>query len=352
MDKSGKGSNSKNRHKFIFHNGIIFFTQLLLIKDNDMALRYIDSNLFNDDWFMDLSKDAKILWLYFITQANHAGILKMNLRLCQYQTGITDIDGIIKELGGRIITIEEQIFFIPKFLSYQYPGFPNSKVRAQDSAIKILKNYSLWNDEENKINIENTIKGLTKGYVTLNKGLGNHYDNDNDNDNDNNNKEKEPAKNKNENLSESYQANENINKLYNWIMNGILKGTKQKVFPEKVLPKTKSESNAWIKCIADLIKDGYSIQEINRAIIFGREDIFWKSNFLSLLKLRRKDKEGVKYIDRFLLAYEKGNGSISKPGAGTVEDIMKQIQQARGTDQTVTDPEPKPGETETEENHN
>lgn len=113
-----------------------------------MAKRFIDTGLFDDDWFMELTKDAKILWIYFLTKCDHAGMLKLNVKLCELQTGIKDLNGVIKQLGNRIVTVSERLYFIPKFLQYQYPGFPYSKAKAQLSAIEILTKYGIFKNGE------------------------------------------------------------------------------------------------------------------------------------------------------------------------------------------------------------
>ena len=130
-----------------------------------MSKRFIDTEIFDDDWFMELSKDAKILWIYFITKCNHAGMIKVNEKLCKVQTDIKDLDKVIKELSNRILSLNEHLYFIPKFIEFQYPGFPNSKVRQQHSALEILKKYNLF---------DNTL-------LTVTKELPNSYVNDNDN---------------------------------------------------------------------------------------------------------------------------------------------------------------------------
>lgn len=111
-----------------------------------MAKRFIDTGLFDDDWFMELSKDGKLLWLYFITKCDHAGMIKVNEKLCKVQTDIKDISGTIKDLGNRIVTVSEHLYFIPKFIEFQYPGFPNSAVRQQHSALEILMKHGLIKD--------------------------------------------------------------------------------------------------------------------------------------------------------------------------------------------------------------
>jgi len=124
-----------------------------------MAKRFIDTGLFDDPWFMDLSVTEKVLWVYCITKCDHAGILEMNEKLCQFQTGIKGIQAVIKGLGDRLVRVNEQYYFIPKYLEYQYPSFPNSKVRQQDSAIKRLKEFKLFNEDTQTV-----IEGLVNSY--------------------------------------------------------------------------------------------------------------------------------------------------------------------------------------------
>lgn len=45
--------------------------------------------------------------------------------------------------------------------------------------------------------------------------------------------------------------------------------------------------------------------EMSEAISWARSEPFWSTNFLSPMKLREKDKNGVMYIDRFLEQYRK-----------------------------------------------
>jgi len=133
-----------------------------------MSKRFIDTGIFDDEWFMELSKDCKLFWIYCITKCNHAGIIKINEKLCKLQTDIKDLHETIKQLGNRLITLNEHLYFIPKFIEFQYPEFPNSKVRQQQSAVEILLKYNL----------------LDKEKLTVIKELNNSYVNDNGNGND------------------------------------------------------------------------------------------------------------------------------------------------------------------------
>ena len=134
-----------------------------------MAKRFIDTNMFSDEWVHSLSKDGKLFFVYYITNCDHAGILKLNRSLCEFQTGLKNFDTLIKDFGNTLITVKENVFFMPRFIKFQYPKFPQSNVKQQDSAIKILKSYNLFNEESNS-------------YVTLSKELVNSYVSDSVND--------------------------------------------------------------------------------------------------------------------------------------------------------------------------
>lgn len=65
-------------------------------------------------------------------------------------------------------------------------------------------------------------------------------------------------------------------------------------------PETETKKNKWLDCIDKLNRiDGLSFNEIIQIVKFGKEDEFWNSNFLSLLKLRNKNKEDIYYWNVF-----------------------------------------------------
>jgi hypothetical protein len=136
-----------------------------------MAKRFIDTKIFEDEWYMELDLEAKLFYIYLFVNCDHAGVIKLNKKLCQFQTGINNLDRVIEQLGNRLVSVKDGIYFLPKFLKYQYPNFPNSKVIQQNSALKIL----------NDLNID------YKSSLTLNGQLPNYHDNESDNVHDNGN---------------------------------------------------------------------------------------------------------------------------------------------------------------------
>ena len=71
-------------------------------------------------------------------------------------------------------------------------------------------------------------------------------------------------------------------------------------FDEHLKPKTESETNNWLDTIDKLIRlDNLPPDTIVDIVKKTRQDDFWQKNFLSITKLRKKNKDGVKYIVYF-----------------------------------------------------
>lgn len=72
------------------------------------------------------------------------------------------------------------------------------------------------------------------------------------------------------------------------------------LFPEQTRPKTKADKQKWLDCLDKLDRlDGYNPRKVYYIVQRVRSDEFWKDNFYSLLKLRKKNRDGLKYINVF-----------------------------------------------------
>jgi len=77
------------------------------------------------------------------------------------------------------------------------------------------------------------------------------------------------------------------------------------LFDLKYRPKTESQKIKWLDCLDKLQRlDGYDLREVYNVSKNLRNDEFWQNNFLSILKLRNTDKNGIKYIDRFMVQHK------------------------------------------------
>ena len=80
-----------------------------------------------------------------------------------------------------------------------------------------------------------------------------------------------------------------------WIFDYVIK-----LFPEDFKPKNKTQIYSWKDEIDKMIRiDERDKKELCEVVRFARGDDFWQSKFLTIKKLRNKDKNGIKYYDVF-----------------------------------------------------
>ena len=82
-------------------------------------------------------------------------------------------------------------------------------------------------------------------------------------------------------------------------------------FDESTKPK-ENQVDSWLDTIEKLNRiDGYDFNDIIHLVSKTREDTFWKSNFLSINKLRQKNKDGITYWNVFYNKFKQTNNNNS-----------------------------------------
>lgn len=86
--------------------------------------RLIDCGMWDDPWFSDLAPDAKLFFLYLITnrRTNPAGAFEITLRAASFETNLvlSRIKEVIEELGDRVTWWPEyQVIWIRSFYHHQ-----------------------------------------------------------------------------------------------------------------------------------------------------------------------------------------------------------------------------------------
>jgi hypothetical protein len=78
------------------------------------------------------------------------------------------------------------------------------------------------------------------------------------------------------------------------------------LFSEDLRPKTEYQKRIWCNTIDEVKRlDNVSPRKLYLLVKEVLNDDFWVNNFLALPKLRRKNKEGTKYIDVFMYKFGK-----------------------------------------------
>lgn len=149
-----------------------------------MPKRFIDTGFMDQKWIRKLSPERKIFIIYLMLKCDNAGIIDFDLEDAEFWIGkkIGEPSKFLPE--DFFIQVNDEKYFIPKFLKWQYPNFPHSKVHQQKQAINILAGLKLFDIEKNElINIyPNFTQDLPKNRVIGNDN-GNVDDNVSDNDN-------------------------------------------------------------------------------------------------------------------------------------------------------------------------
>ena len=107
-----------------------------------MAKRYMSTDLFHEDWFGELETDIKLFYIYSLLNCDHAGFLRVNLRvfnaLNSTQLSPDTAFGAINQEKPRLRKISDRVWFLPDFIPYQYGDTFNPRNRVHQSVANLL----------------------------------------------------------------------------------------------------------------------------------------------------------------------------------------------------------------------
>lgn len=105
-----------------------------------MAKRFTATEIWNEDWFLDMPNEYKLFWYYMLSNSNHAGLFKVNLRsFCgqiEVKVGSKEILSYFNAGKQRIRVINDSLWLIEDFFVYQYGPTLNPKNRVHESIVK------------------------------------------------------------------------------------------------------------------------------------------------------------------------------------------------------------------------
>ena len=112
-----------------------------------MAKRFTDTDLYEREWFQELSPKMKCFWDYVCKRCDYAGMWNVNLRLASFQIGVKITESeVVESFGNRIVYIEEDKLFIPGFIKFQYGKVLSENSTMHKSVMKLLDKYGLIDD--------------------------------------------------------------------------------------------------------------------------------------------------------------------------------------------------------------
>lgn len=101
-----------------------------------MPKRFTATEKWDDPWFCSLTIKNQMFWIYLLDKCNHAGIWQVNWPLVEFHIKGYQYDPLAFQ--GRILELNAQKWFIPKFVTFQY-GELNASNRAHASVISVLE---------------------------------------------------------------------------------------------------------------------------------------------------------------------------------------------------------------------
>jgi hypothetical protein len=120
-----------------------------------MAKRFIGTDIWNQDWFLDMPNEYKLFWNYILCECDHAGLFKVNVRMFNALVGCNiSTDRSLEYFNAdkdRVRVIKPTLWYIEDFISFQYGVQLNSANRVHKSIIDLL--------ELNEVNL-GSIRGL------------------------------------------------------------------------------------------------------------------------------------------------------------------------------------------------
>lgn len=125
--------------------------------------------------------------------------------------------------------------------------------------------------------------------------------------------------------SHTEDVNRNVNKIENVIDEEVedLYNEVVVLFDENCRPKTAIQKRDWCLTLDKLIRiDGHPPEYIKAVVQRIRDDSFWRSNFLSILKLRKKNNEQIMY---FTVFEKRIANEINKRGRGATPIELAEV---------------------------
>lgn len=112
-----------------------------------MSKRFIDTEIWVEDWFLDMPIEYKLFWYYVISSCDHAGLFKVNLRsYCSLNEVKIDKDIALNYFNSnkdRIRILSENLWLIEDFFVYQYGTTFNPNNRVHDSIEKLYTKHGI-----------------------------------------------------------------------------------------------------------------------------------------------------------------------------------------------------------------
>jgi hypothetical protein len=107
-----------------------------------MAKRFTSTDIWQEDWFLELSKEYMLAWFYIKDNCNHAGIWRPNKKQLEFITNskidLNEFLSLLNNEKERVVVLEDGKWYLTDFISFQYGNILNENNRVHASIVKEL----------------------------------------------------------------------------------------------------------------------------------------------------------------------------------------------------------------------
>lgn len=145
-----------------------------------MAKRFTATEIWEEDWFLDMPNEYKLFWFYLLSNCDHGGLFKVNVRSFCNLLGVEIVSKKALEFYNtgkkRIRVITDSLWFIEDFFVFQYGQTFNEKNRVHLSIKNLYSkhNISLTSIRgliDHKDGVKDNDKEIDTTYIGNNTGL-------------------------------------------------------------------------------------------------------------------------------------------------------------------------------------
>ncbi len=99
-----------------------------------MAKRFVSTEIWDEDWFLEMPTEYMLFWFYLFTKCDHAGLFRVNVkkfnRINNFSVVASKALEYFNEGKIRIREVKDSIWLIEDFFVFQYGTTfnPNNKL--------------------------------------------------------------------------------------------------------------------------------------------------------------------------------------------------------------------------------
>ena len=112
-----------------------------------MAKRFASTEIWSEDWFLDIPNEYKLFWFYMLSNCDYAGVFKVNVRSFSGLLGVSVSSKTALSYYNsdkqRIREISQSIWYIEDFFVFQYGSTFNNNNPLHESIEKIYNKYNI-----------------------------------------------------------------------------------------------------------------------------------------------------------------------------------------------------------------